>query len=666
MTSIEIDMLGELEVRVAGTPVLIPGGKQRLLLAALALRAPRSLTTDELIDRLWCDQPPETARTTLRGYVKRLRTGFARAGADGMIEAVSGGYRLRADHSDIDLERFRALRRQAAAAAAPATAWRTETDPNEAHRAVAGTRGRVCELRGLEEALRRWRGPALSGLERLPWVASSADAAEEEYLQACERRAELRLELGQADRAVSELRPLVTVHPHRETLWTRLLLALHHSGRTAEALLTYDEVRRRLADGLGVGPCASLRAVHVRLLREDGPQQALSAGCDEAEALSWDESLPWDESVQDRLPADVADGGTTPPNTIDAATAAPPNTIGPPTAVSCVADSANSLPGREGELAALDGALDGKQAALVVVDGPAGAGKTALVSHWARSAGLHASDPRFPGGLLRVDLRGFHPEPPLTTRQALTDLLIQAGYEPGQLPADPVALGAMLRRASSRNRAVVVLDNARDAAQVRPLLPGGTSAAIVTSRNQLRGLAVKEGAVRVRVGPLGARDGARVIAAFTAVDEQDSAEVYELVELCDGLPLALRIAAEELAQAKSVGPAWLAGRLGAEAARLDLLDAGDTETSLRSVLARGHAHLTPSQAELLRALATEGKLDFDVDDVAGLARYDRNEARTLVRGLVLVNLVVQRGPDTFRLGDLQRLAAAEMRSADVR
>ncbi|GAA1219861.1 BTAD domain-containing putative transcriptional regulator [Prauserella alba] len=682
MTSIDIGMLGELDVRVAGAPVLIPGGKQRLLLAALTLRAGRLLTTEELIDRVWGEEPPETARTTLRGYVKRLRTGFSRAGTDTAIEAVSGGYRLCVCPEDIDLERFRALRREAAEVSAPATAWRNGAGEPAADGVPPGRRGHAEELRRLQDALARWRGRALSGLEPMPWVVSAADAAEEEYLQVCERRAELRLELGEAERAVSELRPLTTAHPHRESLWTRLLLALHHSGRTAEALLTYDEVRRMLADGLGVEPCASLRGVHERLLREDGPQRAPSVGSRRTApappaTAPATPTRPGETRPGEVPPETGQQGGDHGPATgavvtVDTVAAAAPGSVSGPTAA---ADAPHPLPGRQRELAVLDGALGPGRARLVVVDGPGGVGKTALVSHWVRSAATETPEqnlpqPRFPGGVLHVDLRGFDPEPPLTAAEALTDLLVQAGCAVSELPADPLALAALLRRATARNRTLVVLDNARDAAQVRPLLPGGTSAAVVTSQNQLRGLVARDGAVRVSVRPLGPQDGARVLATLTGVTPGDPADLYELVDLCDGLPLALRIVAGDLAEDLTHGgepdPALLAGRLAAEATRLDQLDAGDAATNMRAVLTRAHAQLTPAQAELLHVLAAGGKLDFDVDDVAGLTGRGRNEARTLVRGLVMVNLVAQRGPDTFRLGDLHRLAAVERRQADVR
>ncbi|KMS80131.1 hypothetical protein ACZ91_61500, partial [Streptomyces regensis] len=143
-----------------------------------------------------------------------------------------------------------------------------------------------------------------------------------------------------------------------------------------------------------------------------------------------------------------------------------------------------------------------------------------------------------------------------------------------------------------------------------------------------------------------------------AVDTGELAALYELVDLCDGLPLALRIAAEELCRVPGAGVARLVGMLGAERTRLEHLDTGDEATGMRAVLTRAHAHLTPAEAELLRVLAVGGKLEFDVDDVVRLTGRDRGGARAAMRGLVSVNLVAECAPDHYRLGDLQRLAAA--------
>ncbi|WP_139320736.1 BTAD domain-containing putative transcriptional regulator [Saccharomonospora sp. CUA-673] len=585
MTSIEIDMLGELDVRVAGTPVPIPRGKQQLLLAALALRPGRFMSTEDLIDRVWGEDPPETARTTLRGYIKRLRSALAGA-REPVIEAASGGYRLLVGQEGTDLGRFRCRRRAAADSGGPA------------------------ELCGLQGALELWRGRSLDGLDRMAWVEQEAEVLDEEYLQVCERVADLLLELGDAERAVSRLRPLVRTHPYRECLWARLLLALHHAGRTADALVTYDEVRRMLADRLGVAPSAHLRGVHERLLREDA----------------------------------------------HAAAVAPPRRPSVPRPRGTEETPQGDLVGRARLLDLLGRTVDAGRSRLVVVDGPAGVGKTALVDHWAAGA---ASG--FPGGVLRVDLRGFHVDPPLSVAEGLTDLLVQTGAEPTDLPVgDPAALAALLRSRTARRRALIVLDNARDAAQVRPLLPGTASVAVVTSQNQLRGLVAGEGAVRVTVPPLSARDGVELLCRHAAVetDGLDNREaLYELVDLCDGLPLALRIAAEELGRVPGAHAGGLVAQLRAERSRLDQLDTGDEATGVRAVLSRAYAHLTPAEGELLRLLAAGGKLEFDVDDVGRLTERDRAGARAAMRGLLAVNVVAERAPDHYRLGDLQRLAA---------
>ena len=613
MTSIEIDMLGELDVRVAGTPVLIPRGKQQLLLAALALRAGRFVSTEGLIDSVWGEDPPDTARTTLRGYIKRLRSALACAG-EPVIEAASGGYRLVVGEDGTDLGRFRERRRDAA------------------------DKEGAAELCALQGALELWRGRPLDGLDRMPWVEQEAEVLDEEYLQTAERIADLLLELGDAERAVVRLRPLVRTHPYRECLWARLLTALHEAGRTADALLKYDQVRRMLADRLGVEPSANLRAVHERLLQED-----LRAGAC-AGARTEPRIDPGHTASQATAPA-----GPTGPG-LDR-TPAPDRPR--------ERSAARALPGRERHTDVLDGLVGSGRGRLVVVDGPAGAGKTALVDHWAAQARTE-----FPGGLLRVDLRGFHAEPPLSAAEALTDLLVQTGAEPADLPTgDRAALGALLRARTAAHRTLVVLDNARDAAQVRPLLPGAAGVAVVTSQNQLRGLVVGDGAARMTVPPLNAREGAEVLRSLVgeagaAVDTGELAALYELVDLCDGLPLALRIAAEELCRVPGAGVGRLVGMLGAERARLEHLDTGDEATGMRAVLTRAHAHLTPAEAELLRVLAVGGKLEFDVDDVVRLTGRDRGGARAAMRGLVSVNLVAECAPDHYRLGDLQRLAAA--------
>ncbi|MBK1783276.1 AfsR/SARP family transcriptional regulator [Prauserella cavernicola] len=585
MREVRIGILGELDVRVGERAVPIPRGKQQLLLAALTLRRGQFVGTDELIDQVWADDPPPSARTTLRGYVKRLRTRFANAGAGGrlVIEALPGGYRLDAAAGDTDLSRFR-------------LGWQRARGCDDA----------VARLETLGAALALWRGRPLSGLPRMEWVEQAAVGLEQEWLQAVECRMDLLIGEGQAAAAAVELHGVLAEQPFRESLWSRLLLALHHSGRTADALLKYDEVRRLLADRLGVEPSGQLRALHQRLLREDPPTE----------------------------------------------TAVPAVSVVP-------AEQGGSAPtGRDSLVAALDALADAEGApGIVVVDGPAGVGKTALARYWAD----HAAH-RFPGGLLHVDLRGFHQDSPASAHDALGELLCAAGTPEAELPGGVSARAAAFRRLTAQRRMLVLLDNARDAEQVRPLLPGTGSVALVTSQSQLRGLVARDGAVRLSVAPLGVRDGAAVVAALAGRElvAADPAAVYELVELCGGLPLALRIAVERLARVPGLTPAALVQELRREETRLDLLATGDGEyASVRATLGRAAALLRPEESALLYALASEAKTDFDVDDAARLIGGDGVLARVRLDRLVALNLVDQRSVRGFHLPELRRVAAGE-------
>lgn len=242
--SVFVGILGELQVRVNGRPVAVSRGKQQLLLAALTLRHGRFVSTEELVDLLWGEHVPPSARTTLRGYVRRLRDRLRGGGA--AIEALPGGYRLVVDDGDIDLRQFRRLCRQAHTCA-----------------------DLVKELAMVRAALELWRGRALSGLDPLPWVGETTSGLEEEWLQAVERRSDLEIGAGLAQTATVELRRVLPQHPYRESLWSRLILALHRAGRTAEALLAYDEVRALLSDELGVDPSAPLQALYQHILTNE-------------------------------------------------------------------------------------------------------------------------------------------------------------------------------------------------------------------------------------------------------------------------------------------------------------------------------------------------------------------------------------------------------------
>ncbi|CAM3698419.1 AfsR/SARP family transcriptional regulator [Kibdelosporangium persicum] len=568
MTDVFIGVLGELHVRVGGREMRIAGRKQQLLLTALALSSGAVVTVEELIDRLWDDNPPPSARSTLRGHVKRLRRLLRVPGGQPVVETANGGYRLRVDPEAIDLYRFRRLIGQ-----------------TDAPKAV------------LAEAIDLWRGPALHGLGPSRWAEQTALGLEEEWLQAIERLSDLDIDTGAPEPATARLGHLLGDHPFRESLWYRFILALHRAGRGAEALNRFDEIRRHLADRLGVEPSAPLRDLHQEILA----------------------------STQDRQTSVKPRPGPT------------------------------EFVGRKKEIARLDELSE--RARIIVVDGGAGVGKSELVSRWADVASA-----RFGDKVVRINLRGFHPEPPLSTNEALVELLCGLGVAADDVPADVPARTALLRAELSRTRTLVILDNALNGHQVRPLLGGSESLTIITSRGQLRGLVAREGACRLTVCPLDLSESRQLVTALVGrpMRTEELALVDELAELCAGMPLALRIAIEKLTRIPEMSLVRLVGELCDVNGRLDLLETGDDcTTSVRAVLSRSQRLLCASEVNLLHRLSCLRKSVFDVNDVMLLADVPPREARATLNKLVSLGFLEQRGLQTYRMHALQRAVAQE-------
>ncbi|MEV6241475.1 BTAD domain-containing putative transcriptional regulator [Lentzea sp. NPDC051838] len=378
---VEYRVLGPLEVLLDGEPVAVPGGRGRVLLATLLLRANEFVTVDELVDRVWEGEPPaiERAHKTLQMVVVRLRQSLGEANC---VRTTSRGYTAEVMPGQLDLSRFRSL-----------------TALGE-HRA----------------ALELWRGPVLSDVDSASLHRDDVPRLVEEQVVALEQRIDQDLSRG-TEVLVPELRALVEKHPLRETFWAQLVLALHRSNRRAEALAAYREISGRLADKLGVDPGHRLRQAH---------RQVLSA-----------------PDVPRQLPADVP-----------------------------------RLVGRDAEL----GALTTRQ--ITVFNGVGGVGKTALAVHWA-----HRIADGYPDGQLFVDLGG------VDARTAARGFLVALGVDAAEIPGGDDALFALYRSVLAERRVLLLLDNARDVAQVRPLLPGGgANLVLVTSRDRLSGLVAREGA----------------------------------------------------------------------------------------------------------------------------------------------------------------------------
>ena len=354
----------------------------------------------------------------------------------------------------------------------------------------------------------------------------------------------------------------------RERLWGQRMLALYRCGRQGEALAVYRQLRTTLADDLGLDPSAALRRLEHAVLAQD-PSLDVSGG--------------------DRI-------GTSPARS-DLPVAPVPRQLRMPP---------RSFIGRTRELAYLDTLVrnDGLHLdadMVCVLSGTAGAGKTALALAWA-----HRASSRFPDGQLYVNLRGFDPDGAhLDPAEALRSFLEAFGVPGHRIPAGLEGQAALYRSVLAEKRVLVVLDNALDADQVRPLLPGSTGCAvIVTSRDQLTGLVAAEGAAHLKVNVLSLVEAHQMLASRLG-PERTSAEplaLDEIVRACGRLPLALAVAAARASTTPSLPLDALAAHLADSRSRLDTLAGDDPTTNVRSVLSWSYDALGSDAAHLFRRL----------------------------------------------------------------
>ncbi len=465
------------------------------------------------------------------------------------------------------------------------------------------------------QALALWRGPALADVPSGPLAAAEASRLEELRLVAAELRLEADLRRGLGAELVPELRGLTGAHPLRERFWHQLMRALTGEGRTAEALVAYGDARQAIADDLGTDPGPDLRQLYHRLLADDRPP---AAGPDIV------------APVPRQLPRAVP-----------------------------------HFTGRQAELTALSRLLDpapGPAGAVVVsaIGGAAGVGKTALAVHWAQQA-----TERFPDGQLYVNLRGYDPGQPVTPADALAGFLLALGLSGSQLPRGDDERAARYRSLLAGRRLLVVLDNARDEEQVRPLLPGAAGCAVVvTSRSALAGLVARDGAARVELGTLSEADAARLLRALIGPRAAaDPAATAALAGLCGRLPLALRVAAERISTRPDASLASLVAELDDER-RLDFLDAGgDPRAAVRAVFSWSFRHLDAAAAAMFRQAGAHPGPDSDACALAALAGTTLSQTRQLLDQLVRVHLIQPAGPGRYGLHDLLRSYARELEAA---
>jgi DNA-binding SARP family transcriptional activator/tetratricopeptide (TPR) repeat protein len=474
----------------------------------------------------------------------------------------------------------------------------------------------------LREALALWRAEPLAAVPG-DWADRTRQAWHRERCDVVVRWVQAEFVIGDPGRLIGPLSELVARYPLVEPLSRELMRVLHAAGRSAEALELYASVQRRLADELGADPSAELQAVHVAVLRGD-PRFSRSAGVVRP--------APRAAFVPAQLPADVY-----------------------------------GFAGRADQIEYLDGLLTGLHGqaptAVVIsaVSGTPGVGKTALAVHWA-----HRVAAEFPDGQMYLHLRGFAPEGRVTTpAEALHTLLSALGVPPERIPPSLDAQIGLYRSQLAGRRMLVVLDNARDAAQVRPLLPGSpTVLTVVTSRNKLTGLVATEGARPIMLDVLSTEDARDLLARRLGSDRvaAEPASVDQIIAHCSRLPLALAIAAAH-AQHNHLPLANLAAELERAAARLDVLDAGEPTTQVRAVFSWSYRTLTPDTARLFRLLGLHPGPDLTAAAAASLAGLPASKVRASLTELTRVHLIAEHTPGRYALHDLLRAYAAELVTA---
>ncbi len=472
-------------------------------------------------------------------------------------------------------------------------------------------------------------------------------------LQAAETCAEAELQLGRQAEVLTELQRLAAEHPLREHLQALLMLALYRCGRQAEALTAYHQARTVLIDDLGIEPAAELRDLQRQILTSDPaldlPECTGVSGWASGGAADGVGPNAADEPGAGGVAADAA-GGRAPdvPRQLPAA----------------VAD----FTGRAAELAALTQILDQASASapgtvvISAIGGMAGVGKTALALHWA-----HQVASRFADGQLYVNLRGFDPSAePVTAPEAVRGFLDALGVVPERVPPSSEAQAGLYRSLLADKQMLILLDNARDEQQVRPLLPASpTSLVLVTSRNQLAGLAAADGARLISLDVLTPDEATQLLSSrlgrTRAAAESDA--ISEIASLCACLPLALAIAAARAAARPRLPLAALTTELHDSPGRLDALEAGDPAASVRAVFSWSTAQLSPRAARMFWLLGVHPGPDITVPAAASLAGVASARARQDLDELARAHLIGEQIPGRYACHDLLRVYAARQAAA---
>lgn len=592
-------VLGPLEVVVGYRDVPLGGQRPRALLAALLLEAGHAVPMEGLAEAVWGTELPGSVRSQVSIHVSALRKAFARAGCvEDVIETTPGGYRLRSDAVRIDA--------------------RLATEHIDKAREAAA-QGRTDEAIGLfQEALDTWRGPTLAGLDS-PALAARTARWDELRLAATEERVDLELAAGRHNALVGELRSLVAEHPFREQVRVQLMLALARAGRQADALEVFRDGRRCLVDELGLEPGPELRRLEQAILTaEVGPVGRVQPEIAVQPPGAHHRPEPA-AAVPNELPGDVA-----------------------------------TFTGRAAEVDRICELVTSAERGTVTIAGPGGIGKSTLAIHVA-----HRVAESFPDGQLYVNLHGSTPDTkPLDPAEALAQFLRSLGVPTSEIPVEADDAAALFRSLTAGRRLLLLLDNAAEAPQVRPLLPGSASCAVlITSRQMVPSL---DTAADVRLDVLRQDEAMELLAQLTgrARLEHEPDDAAEVVRRCGRLPLALAIAGARIAARPSWPVRELADRLAVEQRRLGELSVDDLD--VRASFMVSYKDIDESgAARMFRLLGLLDGPDIDVTAAAALADVPAGRAELLLDQLVDAQLADAHSPGRYRLHDLLRLFARE-------
>ncbi|MEU9111743.1 BTAD domain-containing putative transcriptional regulator [Streptomyces sp. NPDC048483] len=599
---LRIAVLGPVRAWCDGSPLDLGPVRQQAVLAALVLRPGTLVSYDQLLDDVWGGQPPKSGRRVLPSYVYRLRKVLDAEDtgrSESVIRSGGDGYRFVLDGLQVDVTEL------------------AERVGAAQHARTSGDLGTAMDR--FSEALDLFRGEPLAGLPG-PFAQGERQRLSQRLRAIQQERLECLVLLGRSADALDDLAALSASDPYDESLTALRMRALYGSGRQAAALSAYQDMCERLRDELGVDPGEELRRVHQAVLRQD-EEQLLG------------------------------------PAVVPAAAVQPLPRPRPHRTVNELPGDAGPLIGRERELALLTELSPPEYVSVVAVDGAAGVGKTALVVRAAHELRSH-----YPDGCLFVDLRAHSTERQrLAPQRALRRLLRSIGAADSEVPYDLDELTAAWRAATSSLRLLLVLDDALGTQQIRPLLPAGPgSKVLVAGRRRLAGLDAER---RVTLETLATGNAVSLLRHIVGDDRagREPEATQELVRLCEGLPLALRIAGTRLQTRPAWTLAYLVDRMAGDEHRLGELSTGDR--SVEAAFRLSYDQLPPKQQRGFRALGLAPTVEFDPLTPAAMLGWSSRDAEQTLESLVDTSLLQQPRPGRYRMHDLVRVHARQLAEA---